>query len=426
MAEFAWYQEGPADGYWPPGHEPARATPIGDAAAEPLGIYLGSQAMEVIELNLETDAERPVAGLLVGFPLRGPRRPFVLVTDLIPFPVPSGGEGEIRFSPALFDEILPLWQERRDGASIVGWCHASPGRGIALSNFHRFNHHRHFPRPWQVALVIDTQRHASLLYRWDGEELVPCEGFYYWDMRAEPAATLFESPLIALRVGNGAAPVAKAPKEKSRVRRWIWLLIAVAALGYTLIPQAPGSFAWMSQRLSSSAQRLTQLRESLDAVEQEQERLRGIAQPAGAPSPSVPRPAGTTPAPESGAERNQDEMEQRAPGAAEHSAEQQGETKLRNETQTAAEPNPLPPGAGAESAQPVPGAGSNLGRTGAEGEEIPRFSATEYVIQPGDTMWSISRTLLGDPRSYRELAESNQIENPDVIFPGQRLVVPQE
>src|SRR5690606_19508827 len=89
-------------------------------------------------------------------------------------------------------EILPAWEERQDGAVIAGWCHAAPGRGIALSNFHRFNHHRHFPRPWQIVLVIDTARQASLVYRWEKGQLVPVEGFYYWDMEGEPAADLFE------------------------------------------------------------------------------------------------------------------------------------------------------------------------------------------------------------------------------------------
>lgn len=51
-------------------------------------------------------------------------------------------------------------------------------------------------------------------------------------------------------------------------------------------------------------------------------------------------------------------------------------------------------------------------------------AATSYVIQPGDTMWRISGTLLGDPRSFRSLAEANDIEDPDRIYPGQRLRIP--
>ena len=45
-------------------------------------------------------------------------------------------------------------------------------------------------------------------------------------------------------------------------------------------------------------------------------------------------------------------------------------------------------------------------------------------IQPGDTMWSISRTLLGDPWAFRGLAETNEIEDPNTIYPVNGLQFP--
>lgn len=95
---------------------------------------------------------------------------------------------------------------------------------------------------------------------------------------------------------------------------------------------------------------------------------------------------------------------------------------------------PQQAGAGEDPREPGPPAteATGAGATPSGGPEAlagePRGPAAvrEYVIQPGDTMWAISRTLLGDPRLFRELAQKNQIENPDRIFPGQRLVVPLE
>ena len=40
------------------------------------------------------------------------------------------------------------------------------------------------------------------------------------------------------------------------------------------------------------------------------------------------------------------------------------------------------------------------------------------MIRPGDTMWSISRNLARRPRAFRRLAETNEIEDPNTIFPG--------
>jgi len=48
-------------------------------------------------------------------------------------------------------------------------------------------------------------------------------------------------------------------------------------------------------------------------------------------------------------------------------------------------------------------------------------SAGQYVVRPGDSLWTISRS---HNVSIAKLARDNGIRNPDLIFPGQRLTVP--
>jgi LysM repeat protein len=48
-----------------------------------------------------------------------------------------------------------------------------------------------------------------------------------------------------------------------------------------------------------------------------------------------------------------------------------------------------------------------------------------YVVKKGDTLWGISRDLLQDPLLWPRLWEQNSfISNPNLIFPGDQLVVP--
>jgi chemotaxis signal transduction protein/nucleoid-associated protein YgaU len=44
-----------------------------------------------------------------------------------------------------------------------------------------------------------------------------------------------------------------------------------------------------------------------------------------------------------------------------------------------------------------------------------------YVVQEGDTLWSISEHFTGNPYNYPRIAGENRIANPDLIFPGQRI-----
>lgn len=44
-----------------------------------------------------------------------------------------------------------------------------------------------------------------------------------------------------------------------------------------------------------------------------------------------------------------------------------------------------------------------------------------YTVEKGDTLWSICKKHLGDGQKYKEIAKLNNIDNPDLIYPGQKL-----
>lgn len=68
------------------------------------------------------------------------------------------------------------------------------------------------------------------------------------------------------------------------------------------------------------------------------------------------------------------------------------------------------PGPKAEAPEPAP-------ETPLKKEEI------KYKIKQGDTLWDISETFYKDPWLYGEIAEENNIKNPDLIYPGKYLII---
>jgi hypothetical protein len=50
----------------------------------------------------------------------------------------------------------------------------------------------------------------------------------------------------------------------------------------------------------------------------------------------------------------------------------------------------------------------------------------DYTVQAGDTLWAIAQHLYGDGSRWREIYRANrdQIDNPNLIFPGQVLEIP--
>ncbi len=52
-------------------------------------------------------------------------------------------------------------------------------------------------------------------------------------------------------------------------------------------------------------------------------------------------------------------------------------------------------------------------------KEIPK----SYTVKKGDTLWSISKRLTGNGANYTAIAKKNNIKNPNLIHPGQKLVI---
>jgi nucleoid-associated protein YgaU len=70
------------------------------------------------------------------------------------------------------------------------------------------------------------------------------------------------------------------------------------------------------------------------------------------------------------------------------------------------------------------------GRADAESDNGDRYDGAlgeTYMVAPGDTLSSIAARFYGDSSQYMRIWEANrhQLDNPDVIYPGQTLSIPE-
>lgn len=73
------------------------------------------------------------------------------------------------------------------------------------------------------------------------------------------------------------------------------------------------------------------------------------------------------------------------------------------------------------SSAPSPGAGS-----AAAPARAPETAERSYTVQSGDSLSKIAKREYGDANQWRRIFEANrdQIDNPDLIHPGQKLRIP--
>lgn len=55
---------------------------------------------------------------------------------------------------------------------------------------------------------------------------------------------------------------------------------------------------------------------------------------------------------------------------------------------------------------------------------VLRSSLEDDLVEQGDSLWKIAEENLGDSGRWKEIAEMNGLDEPDLIFPGERLVMP--
>jgi|688.fasta_scaffold443316_2 nucleoid-associated protein YgaU len=61
---------------------------------------------------------------------------------------------------------------------------------------------------------------------------------------------------------------------------------------------------------------------------------------------------------------------------------------------------------------------ATLAQTPAKEPSLP------YVVKPSDNLSKFGRDMLTSPRAWNEVAKFNQLKDPNVIFPGQKLDIP--
>ena len=60
------------------------------------------------------------------------------------------------------------------------------------------------------------------------------------------------------------------------------------------------------------------------------------------------------------------------------------------------------------------------------GDKKRNSKQTTYVVVKGDTLWAIAKKYYGSGNQYNKIYNANRdkIKNPNLIYPGQKLVIP--
>ena len=65
-----------------------------------------------------------------------------------------------------------------------------------------------------------------------------------------------------------------------------------------------------------------------------------------------------------------------------------------------------------------------VGRTSEIRVEKKDKQISEYIVKRGDYLWKIALQVYGDGYAWVKIAKANKLKNPDLLYPGQKLIIP--
>lgn len=373
MNDTHWYTHGPDMDAVPRGTVPRDATLIGTEFV-PLRVFLRHGAWQTIHGLFDFDKNQ--TGLLLGGVYADDDGPFIVIDDALVAPYTG-----IVFTDRSWSHMHKVWQEHYNDRLVIGTFRMRPDGGTSLSPYDRFNAERFFPDWHHLLYVVDPQRQRQALFHWDAQQLKALPGFWVCDDDAPIGETGFVNVATSKVASDSTSVTANEPDIAERPPqlsgRTSFALLAVALsllLLWACDVRMPGSLPEMRRQIEDVSTVSTQL-----AAQAEELRL-------------------------------QNEQLESALRLLETSGESAGTTVSwqTDLSGTTAEPRL---GLGG-----LPAGNNNSEHAGSVG--------SRYVIRQGDTLWTISTRLLGDPLAYTELAEDNEITDPDLILPGWEIRLP--
>jgi proteasome lid subunit RPN8/RPN11 len=104
-----------------------------------------------------SDLNNEVGGWLLGkwrFDKRANRQ-FIVIEKIMPAPYVRHGRAYLTFTQDSQVAMHDALEGNHPGKEVVGWYHTHPRMGVFLSRYDTWLHQNFFPKPWQVALVIE-------------------------------------------------------------------------------------------------------------------------------------------------------------------------------------------------------------------------------------------------------------------------------
>ncbi|MFN2145117.1 MAG: Mov34/MPN/PAD-1 family protein [Anaerolineales bacterium] len=128
-----------------------------------VSVFLSQKTFVRICVHAGSDLNNEVGGWLLG-KWRADHETgeeFIVVDAILPAIYTRQGSAFLTFTQDSQVAMHSLMEEKYPDKDLVGWYHTHPRMGLFLSSHDLFLHNNFFPKPWQVALVVEPHTNVG-------------------------------------------------------------------------------------------------------------------------------------------------------------------------------------------------------------------------------------------------------------------------
>lgn len=347
---------------------PLNFVSVGSPENEEVKVYIKQDVYRALEKFAASNTSKELGSILLGSHTEALGKTHVVISAYIEAKYTDASASTLTFTHETWDYVYKEKERSFPQDKIVGWQHTHPSYGIFLSNYDLFIQENFFNMPFQVAYVIDPVQNLRGFFCRKNGKIEKLPGFYVYDD--------LDKPVKIKQAREQQAARCETPGKRKKL---LPILLAVLLLLTAALTAATALLYRGYQKQSREQEALTQrVQAQEEQLRRQEEQLRRQEEQLSA--------------------RQQEPSTEHAAEASEDPEHQSEQTPVPEE----------PP------AQP-------------QTEHVQYASFIVYTVNVGDSLSSIcAENGIDYAANWRMIVGLNGINDPDMLYPGQKLLLPLE
>lgn len=159
---------------------------FGEIENDDVKVYIKQDVYKELEKLASSDTSKELGSIILGDYCQELGKTHVIISQYVEAKYTDASASTLTFTHETWDYVHKEHERLHPDKKIIGWQHTHPNYGIFLSNYDMFIQENFFNLPFQVAYVIDPIQNIRGFFQWKNGKIEKLKGYYIYDDVGKP------------------------------------------------------------------------------------------------------------------------------------------------------------------------------------------------------------------------------------------------